>query len=274
VIPDDGAVSERAMVEFDGHQDVASFDIIIGEKYDREFPISSYSSYSSKEAAGLTAEDKNSDNQQWARWPRELWGLKLGRIAQTIRNDDKEQYYKEIKLSLIRIGFPFGLQKRVTSFADIFIALQCYRRHYGDLWVPYRYSIPQDDERFPLSLRGLPLGVVVRSIRHNSNFSNHRKELELINFPFGSKKQAEFQIIKSAVQIYQNVHGINHKIPRSYVIPVDKNFEKPMWGMKLGMICWRIEHGYDWQKFLDEYMQLFTPLPLTVVKKEDMLPNK
>jgi len=132
-------------------------------------------------------------------------GWKLGKIAHNIRNINKDNYYKDIKQQLLAFGLSF-LDYR--SKLHHFLRFSVYKKIFGDLWVPFRYNIPHDDNKhFSNSLRGLPLDTIVRSIRHYNHYQTERERLKSMGFSFEVKIETRFQLIKQAIVAYQSLHG-------------------------------------------------------------------
>ena len=65
------------------------------------------------------------------------------------------------------MGFCWGrLQPEFNLVIEAFIV---YKELNGDLLVPSTYIVPRNDERWPDSTRGMPLGRRVRQIRRRND---------------------------------------------------------------------------------------------------------
>eukprot|EP01036_Dinobryon_divergens_P031941 gene31941-41435_t len=107
-------------------------------------------------------------------WPTELQGMKLGSIVQDIREDGKMVFgYADRMQKLNELGFSWEednsskLSKK--RFDAIFLALQEYKKAFGDLMVPQQYVVPSNS-KFSKSTWELKLGARVHSIRSQGTF--------------------------------------------------------------------------------------------------------
>jgi hypothetical protein len=113
------------------------------------------------------------------RWPADLWGMKLGSVVHTIRNNNA---YADHEAELVQVGFDFERQRR--GWKKVEKALLKYKELQGDLLVPQRFAIPSDDDRWPADLWGMKLGSVVHTIRNRNDYSDHKAELVQMGFDF------------------------------------------------------------------------------------------
>jgi hypothetical protein len=93
----------------------------------------------------------------------DLWGLKLGSIVNTVRNNN---YYKELRPELEEMGFDYDPQPIGYGWDLVKRALQAYERIYEDLLVPASFTIPEGDASWERDLWGMKLGITVMSIRN------------------------------------------------------------------------------------------------------------
>ena len=113
--------------------------------------------------------------------------------------------HKEKFESLLTIGKRSGV-----GFDIIYSALESYKTNHGDLMVPRRFVVPQDDDRYPIESWGLKLGVRLHDIRSNSTFSRQRTKLEElgVNFEVEKKHRWDFLTqIDPALEAYKTVNG-------------------------------------------------------------------
>jgi hypothetical protein len=110
------------------------------------------------------------------------WGLKLGLNLQFIRS---EGYYFGHKDRLEALGVNFDAKKiDVRGFDVIYSALEAYKTVHGNLLVPARFVVPQDDVNYPPETWGMKLGSNVNTIRNRGDYSEHRAKLEELGFVF------------------------------------------------------------------------------------------
>jgi hypothetical protein len=100
--------------------------------------------------------------------------MRLGAIVQEIRDDDKMIFgYADRVRQLNELGFSWeednSSKFSKKRFDVIYIALQEYKSHFGNLMVPQSYVVPSDP-RFTKSSWGLKLGARVNAIRSQGTF--------------------------------------------------------------------------------------------------------
>jgi hypothetical protein len=119
------------------------------------------------------------------------WGLKLGKNLQSIRS---EGCYLEHRDRLEALGVNFDVKKvDVNRFGVIYSALDAYKSVHGNLLVPAKFVVPQDDVNYPPETWGMKLGGNVKNIRQRGDYSEHRVKLEELGFVFkkNNKKVVE-----------------------------------------------------------------------------------
>jgi hypothetical protein len=121
-------------------------------------------------------------------WPEELWGMKLGRAACTIRNQGA---YKDYKEDLVAMGFDYSPQPIGYGWDNVKRALEVYKWSYGDLLVPAKFTVPKNDSTWPEELWGMGLGKTVSNIRNNNAYDEHELELEAMGFVYDRQKSGQ-----------------------------------------------------------------------------------
>jgi hypothetical protein len=166
-------------------------------------------------------------------WPVSTWTMKLGLIADGLRNRKgrSEQVREQLKI----LGFDFSNQTKTTSFDKLKEALVTYKQLYGDLIIPCRYCIEESDERYAQELWGMPLGKIIHSIRSIGTRAKHKEELIAMGFQYENlKRPANYEEVKEALTIYKQYYGHLH-IPCNYVISKDDcRFPPHLHEMRLG----------------------------------------
>jgi Fe2+ transport system protein FeoA len=120
-----------------------------------------------------------------ANYPADTWGMNLGILVCTIRNNGDHLKYKE---RLTALGFVYESVSDV-QFDVIYSALQAYKAVHDNLLVPRKFIVPQDDVRFPADTWGMKLGHNVKNIRARGDYSEHRAKLEELGFVFKKNKK-------------------------------------------------------------------------------------
>ncbi|OQR87468.1 hypothetical protein ACHHYP_08835 [Achlya hypogyna] len=130
------------------------------------------------------------------------------------------------------------------------LALRTYKALRGDLLVPERFHVPENDPAWPSEVWGLHLGRVVRKIRSYGPDGPVQRKDELIAMGF-VWEHADFQwnVHLAALQIYRRLNG-NIKVPQFFKVPfeetaVDAHWPRDMWGMQLGRIVNRLRLTVD-----------------------------
>jgi hypothetical protein len=117
-------------------------------------------------------------------WPAELQGVKLGHLANRIRN---QGLFADRRAELLRLGFPYQSRTKY-GWERVSTALLAYRDHFGDLNVPYKFQVPSTAD-WPVSVWGMKLGVVAVRIRARIIYKTMQSELMSIGFEFASQRR-------------------------------------------------------------------------------------
>jgi hypothetical protein len=175
-------------------------------------------------------------------WPECIWGMKLGRVADTIRfrgyflrdNPDRKRWLEER-------GFRFDTNEQqnlghdVKWESSVIPALATYKDVHGELHVPISFAVPSE-EPWPEESWGLRLGSITASIRSHGNYiRNHperRQQLEDMGFVFDDAKR-RWEETKSALQLYHEKYG-HMNVPCTFVVPREDPWPEEIWDKRLG----------------------------------------
>jgi hypothetical protein len=190
------------------------------------------------------------------RWAAELWGMKLGMLAETIRNNNA---YADHKDELVSMGFDFDPQANFYGWELSKKALLAYLDIHGDLLVNYRFTVPIDDERWAPELWKIKLGYVVNRIRNRNAYSEHKAELIEMGFDFEPLVASYvWEASRKALLIYKQIHG-NLLVPYKFTVPSDDDrWTSDLWDMKLGRVVNRIRNSNDYSDHMDELVEMVT----------------
>ena len=120
-----------------------------------------------------------------------------------------------------------------------------YKQIYGDLRVPAKFVIPDDDDRWSRLSRGLKLGVRVAAIRSAGRYVKERPErkaeLDSIGFEWRIRDHTHkqtvaeelFDRVYTALVQYKSIYG-NVEVPESFIVPEDNSWSSASWGLALG----------------------------------------
>jgi hypothetical protein len=122
-----------------------------------------------------------------AAYSENAWGLKLGANLSQIRVDGAYSEHRD-RLEALGVNFEVKVYD-VRGFDVIYSALEAYKSVHGNLLVPKRFVVPQDDVNYPPETWGMRLGSNVNSIRNNGIYSEHRVKLEELGFVFKKNKK-------------------------------------------------------------------------------------
>ena len=113
-------------------------------------------------------------------WPRNTWGLALGRRVSSIRHGKAYTGVKggtllgEREAALSRLGFVWDVQRDPRGFAHVYQALVLYKQLHGHLVIPRSFVVPTaaaSDTLWPRGLWGMSLGRTLYDIRRGAAYT-------------------------------------------------------------------------------------------------------
>jgi hypothetical protein len=178
-------------------------------------------------------------------WPLHLHGLRLGkRLEKLLSTPEFYIEYPDKVEELEKLGFKADISTLIDDWDLIFQSMKLYRELYGDLRIPSKYVIP-DEEPWPRLCRNLKLGVRIAAMRSAGRYVKDHPErkalLDSLGFEWRIRDNTYrqqvveefFDQIYEALVIYKNIHG-DLDIPAAYVVPEEKEWPKTLWGIALG----------------------------------------
>jgi virulence-associated protein VapD len=172
-------------------------------------------------------------------WPIETWGMKLGGVVMSIRNNNA---YADHRQRLESIGFDYTDQSLDYGYDVIEPALLTYKDLKGDMLVPVSFVVPNDDDTWPIETWGMKLGRIVSDVRNNNAYADHRQRLESIGFDYTDQRY-RYEVIEPALLTYKDLKG-GMLVPVSFVVPNDNDtWPIKTWGMKLGYVVKNIRNN-------------------------------
>jgi hypothetical protein len=186
-------------------------------------------------------------------WPKDLWGMNLGSIVHGIRGGSR---YAERRQELLKIGFDFGPQRALYGYSLTKTALMHYKTMSGkgDMRVPYNFVVPENDERWPVELWGMKLGVLVNNIK-GGNYADKRDDLLNMGFSY-DPFQSKYEIVRKTLMKYKELNG-DMLVPRQYVVPDDDDrWSRDSMGMKLGSVVYNIRSGSSYADQKDDLLSI------------------
>lgn len=145
-----------------------------------------------------------------------------------------------------------GTNKRANGvdlpYESTIQALREYYRLHGDLVMPRRYSVPEDDEGYPREWLGVDLSSTVYDMKWWQKWVRQMpdrvEELNKMGFLW-ERLQPEWNLVFEALITYSSIKG-DLVVPVSFVVPTgDSQWPKATWGISLGNCVYRIRHRAD-----------------------------
>lgn len=167
---------------------------------------------------------------------------------------------------LDRIGFVWSLSEH--KFDVFFKALKIYKKNYGNLYVPQKYIVSQDDASWPREFWGTRLGNLVQRARIDSESLDKDKKDKLkrsfatiilsfptiaillsnirnpfsLGFVWNARKEIyDFPSILKALNKYKEEYG-SVDVPVHWTVPLDERWSAELWAMPLGLIVQNFRH--------------------------------
>mmetsp|Transcript_36147 Transcript_36147/g.34194 ORF Transcript_36147/g.34194 Transcript_36147/m.34194 type:complete len:282 (-) Transcript_36147:330-1175(-) len=197
----------------------------------------------------LFKSSSESTSQLESQFPEEVWGLKLGWIVDSIRNNNA---YHEKRDELMLLGFDYDSQSKY-EYDIIKLGLIKYQEIHDNMLVPRIFVVPIDSV-YPEEIWGVKLGRAVENIRNNQAYAEMREELTVLGFDFKPPLKYEFDFIKIALLKYIEMNN-NMLVPRVFIVPVGSiDYPEEVWGMKLGTVVYNIRNDNAYIEHKDELL--------------------
>ncbi|OQS03932.1 hypothetical protein THRCLA_03783, partial [Thraustotheca clavata] len=124
-----------------------------------------------------------------ANWPRDMWGLQLGRIVNRLRLSMDTMPISH-KRALDDLGMVWVASKKF-SWPDRLLGLQTFKRLYSHLKVPKSFQVPERDPQWPQHIWKMQLGWVVKDLRNKEDTMPPERKQQLLDIGFVWKKSPE-----------------------------------------------------------------------------------
>jgi hypothetical protein len=213
-------------------------------------------------------------------WPDDLHSLPLGfkvhRFMQSfIKGSATSRKDDEQILELRDMGFPLG-SWREYQFREVCLpALETYKQQYGDLFVPQKFVVPEEEEEaesWPRAARGYKLGLAVAKLRKQVQQQRQREQqlkdkkkqanspssaalpplpkeqvdaLNALGFVWRVRDTKWYQFFLPGLRRYKELHG-NADVPLAFTIPSheeDPRWPKALEGYMLGRHVYMVRSG-------------------------------
>ncbi|OQS07900.1 hypothetical protein THRCLA_00109 [Thraustotheca clavata] len=151
----------------------------------------------------------------------------LIRKLRTISIDRRKQ--------LEAIGFP--VDWKVYYVQNVIIpALNMYKNIHGDLWIPQKFVIQENDPMWPAITWGLRLGERVNNLRQSKKELGESivAVLDEFGFSWDPNNDKILQLTLPALRIYKDLYGDAH-VPNAFTVPSNSpHWPSNLVGYKLG----------------------------------------
>ncbi|ETV75416.1 hypothetical protein H257_10261 [Aphanomyces astaci] len=179
-----------------------------------------------------------------SRWPRDLWGMRLGLAVRSIRQKTPPTSDRFRQLSAM--GFVWNVLD--MGWETKRVALATYKHLYGDLLVAYNFTVPSQDNQWPRDTWNLKLGHAVHNIRQNGRdmSSDRLDQLAALGFVW-DHLESTWDVKVTALQFYKLVHG-HTAVPYGFIVPgqgAEPSWPRETWGMKLGHAVHNMRQSVD-----------------------------
>ncbi|KAF0689936.1 Aste57867_18651 [Aphanomyces stellatus] len=180
-----------------------------------------------------------------ARWPRDVWGMRLGLAVRSIRQKTRPDSPRHAQLSAM--GFVWNVLD--MGWETKRLALRAYKHVFGDLLVAYSFTVPSDDAAWPKETWGLKLGHAVHNIRQNGHDMSAERHAQLQDLGFvWDHLESSWDVKVTALRAFARMHG-HVVVPYGFVVPSNstdsERWPRETWGLKLGHAVHNMRQNMD-----------------------------
>uniref|UniRef100_K3WWN4 Helicase-associated domain-containing protein n=1 Tax=Globisporangium ultimum (strain ATCC 200006 / CBS 805.95 / DAOM BR144) TaxID=431595 RepID=K3WWN4_GLOUD len=171
-------------------------------------------------------------------WPRSTWGFKLGSHCQLLRREKERTLLPEQIAELDSLGFIWSEMERKRKIYFL-PSLQRFREVFGHSDVPDKFTVPNEDERWPEISWGYRLGSIVSLERENAtqelpkSFKDDLAALDFYDVERSTRVWSE-QVFPS-LETFVKEFG-HADISEDFVVPSEQPWAEPAWQTPLGYI--------------------------------------
>ena len=184
-------------------------------------------------------------------WPVNLHGLRLGkRLEKILSTPSFHEDHPDKVEELEKLGFSPSGRTLMDDWDTISRAMVVYKEKYGNLRVPSKFIVP-DDDSWPRLSRNVKLGVRIAAIRSAGRYvkdhPERKAELDRMGFEWRlrdgtSGKQTgsvgdnseRFDLVYRGLETYKAVKG-DLDVPLTFKVPKgDPLWSEDLWAFRLG----------------------------------------
>ena len=200
----------------------------------------------------------------------------LGKHAQYIRNIAKHEPHRispDNQKKLLEMDFIWDLLDE--RFRRTILAVVHYKKLYGNTFIPVNYVVPQDDESWPLSLRGEKLGDKLRNLVALDIPPKKLEFIRKLGIDAATLQLLDQRavVIIEALSIYKKVYNKREDkpflVPRDFIVPSTEPWPQHTWGLTLGMRVHGIRHKGYYSEYHEEFRSVGLNLNVQKYKKRN-----
>ncbi|KAL7684255.1 putative helicase-associated [Plasmopara halstedii] len=171
-----------------------------------------------------------------SKWPTHLIGYRLGKVINSIRSSlALTDYVRQNRIELEKMGF--YLRSTDHRWQKVILpAFQTYYQVYRNCNVKRDFVVPEK-EPWPLSVRGINLGMIAQNIRYRGDYflqvARDYETLEKIGFVWSAAAFKWQYVVLPALNTYVHLFGNAH-VPTDFVVPSNNQWPERSHGFKLG----------------------------------------
>jgi hypothetical protein len=150
------------------------------------------------------------------KWPKSLWGMKLGQYIQYIRRYPDSNLAKSLSPLLLKYNFDYSKQR--GNFEVLKETMLIYKQLHGNLHIPLDYVVPggpndtsSTPSPYPKRMHGKCLGEILHAIRSRGDYKQYKAELLAMGFSY-SWTYDQMKLITQAFQWYQEQYSKSNKL--------------------------------------------------------------
>ena len=178
-------------------------------------------------------------------WPEDLWGMPLGIRVGSIRQG-KSYVDLSYASALDQIGFVWNVTE--YKFNLLAEALLTYQKLNGNMYIPQKFVVDNDDYDWPSYFWGYKLGDKVQRLRQSfvkgKMCEQQKEKLNSIGFIWHARINDlyDWPLILRALKCYKTLYG-DCDVPGHFEVPVEDLWPADMWSVPLGQLVQKIRHG-------------------------------
>ncbi|GMF20764.1 unnamed protein product [Phytophthora lilii] len=188
------------------------------------------------------------------RWPKLLWGFRLGQTVMSIRYVDTYKAQREgCEEELEELGFSSLSWRRRMWDVKIYPALKAFAEHYGHCNVNFNFVVPKNPN-WPKPSWGLRLGATVANMRCRGNYlemvERDQDKLEELGFVWNPEDDRWTHRIMPGLETYRKLTGVAW-VPVDFVVPDEDPWPDLCRGLRLGNVFMKIRHTKAYASYVE-----------------------